>query len=568
MDFQLAGLASGFDWKTMVDQLMAIERIPQQRMRSDQGTNTSKINALETLETKLGSLNTNVEGFDSSSLYNAKSISLSDDTLGIKGTASTSASVGSHSVTISNLASATKRTGTADVGGSMGTTGTVITNLRLETDISEGTFSINGQDVAVSSGDTLQDVFDAISVATSGVVTASYDGGTDKISLSSASGELELGGSGDDSNFLTAMKLDQFEVIGSGGTSTLTSTKALGVVDSSSSIADSGIGGGSPITGSGTIIINGVSIDFDADSDSMSALQSRINDSAANVTMSYDSTSDQYRMVNNETGAYQMSVSDSGNGMLAALGLDGSADVGDNLAFSLDGGATQYARSNSIDSDDHGITGLTITATETGTQTIGVARDSSELKEKIDKFISAYNDVQDFILEKTKIENKDDTVTLGDLAGNREISALDSNLRKLAFDRIDGMGGDIFRLEHLGIDFISGTSKLEVKDSSALDEALAGNLDDLETFFMNGESSFSGRMTSFVEGFTASDGILDYQKENLESQNTKIDAQIEEMERRLEFKKSALEAGFIAMETAQSNIQTQQSALSSLANDT
>jgi len=563
--FQVAGIASGFDWRTMVDQLIAIERFPQNRMREEQDTNRDKLSDLSTLETKLGNLKTSLADFRDSALFNSKTVSLSQDALSITATAGTSAGIGNYSVNISQLATATKRLGGGDVGGTIGSTATVLSNLRLSTDISEGDFTINGETISVAETDTLQDVFDAISTATGGDVTASYDGGTDKVTLTSASGELNLGGGADDSNFLTALKLDQLEVVDAGGGSTsVTSTKTLGVVDINDSIANSGIAG--PITGAGTLMINGVAIDFDADTDSMQALMNRVNSSDANVTMSYDSVADQFRVTNNETGAFEMAVSDSGNGLLAALGLDGAATVGDDLIFSIDGGANQTSRSNTIDEDDHGIVGLAINASETGTQTISVGRDSTGLKEKIGEFISSFNDVQDFILEKTKIEVEDDVVTAGTLAGNRELSSLDSNLRSMAFSVVAGVAGDVFRLEHMGIDFIPGTSKLEVKDSADLDSALAGDLSDLEDFFNGGTDSFSQRMDTFITNFTDTDGILDIQKETLNRQNTRIDDQIAAMERRIEFQQAALEAGFIAMEEAQSNINQQSSALAGLLN--
>ncbi|MCH6255872.1 flagellar filament capping protein FliD [Puniceicoccaceae bacterium K14] len=565
MDFQVAGLASGFDWSSLVDQLMEIERIPQQRMRTTQTENTSKISALDTLSSKLTDLESTLGSFESESLYNAKNTSLSDETLDITASASTSASVGSYSFNVTQLATTTKRVGTSDVGGTMGDESTVLTNLHLNEDITEGTFSINGQDITVAETDTLQDVFDAISIATSGVVSASYDSGEDKITLTSSSGQLELGSDSDDSNFLSAMRLDQLEVVDAGGgSSSITSTVDLGVVDLNDTITDSGISSGSPITGSGTLIINGVSIDFDADTESMSSLMASINESDANVTMTYDSAADQFKIVNNETGAYDMHISDSGNGMLAALGLDGAADVGDDMEYSIDGGSTLSSRSNSISSDSHGIDGLTVTASETGTQTIGISRDSSGLEEAINSFILDFNDVQDYILEQTKVEVEDDEVETSTLSGNREVSSIDSKLRSFAFSAIEGMSGDLFRLEHLGIDFISGTSKLEVKDSDALNSALEGDLSTLQTFFMDGDTSFAARMKDLVENFTADDGVLDVQTETLTNQNQNIDDQIAEMERRLEFQRSALEAGFIAMETAQSNINNQSAALSSI----
>ncbi len=563
MQFQLAGLASGFDWRTMIDQLIAIERIPQNALRDEQSENTNQITALNQLNTKLETLDARLGDLKSTSIYNSKSTSVSDENLNISASADTSAVQGTYQFAISQLATATRRIGTSDVGGDMGTTSTVITNLRLATDITEGTFSINGQEITVASTDTLQDVFDAISAATSGVVSASYDSGADTVTLTSSSGQLDLGGSDDTSNFLDAMRLKQLEVQDAGGgSSEVTSTKALGVVDLDSSIASSGISG--PITGSGTIFINGIQIDYDADTESIQTLMNRVNASDADVTMTYDTAADQFRIVNNQTGAYEMNAVDDSNTLLAALGLDGSATVGNDLSFSVDGGATITSRDNVISSEDHGITGLTVTATEVGTQSITIARDSAELKDKINTFIQAYNDVQDFILEKTKIEVEDGEVTSDILARNREVSTLSQKLRSEAFQAVSGMTGDIFRLEHLGIDFISDTSKLEIKDSDALDNALSNELDTLQTFFMEGDDSFATRMEDFIQNYTISDGIIDIQTDNLTEANNRIDDTIETMERRIEFQQAALEAAFIAMEEAQAKIQNQSSALSSL----
>lgn len=572
MQFQLAGLASGFDWRSMIDQLMAVERIPQQRLREDQSDNTEMRDALELLETKMDKLKTTMSAFDDSALYNAKSTSLSDDTLGIVAEAATSTVEGNYEINVTQLATTSKRSGTSNVGGSLEDANTVISSLRFANDITEGTFTINGQEITVQNTDTLQDIFDSISIATSGVVIGSYDNVSDKVTLTSSSGELDLGESADSSNFLSVLKLDQIEVVDAGGgSSSVSSTGALGVVDMASSIATSGISSGAPITGSGTITINGVAISFDADNESMGSLMGKVNDSAANVTMTYDTAADQFRIVNNETGALEMPVIDSANGLLAALGLDGGASIGQDLQFSVDGGASVSSRSNVISESSHGITGLTITATETGTQTIGIGRDSEELREKINEFITSYNDVQDYILEKTKVTVEGDDVQTSVLSGNREVYSLDSKLRATAFNAIGNLGGEIFRLEHMGIDFMSDTSKLEIKDADALDEALVGQLDQLEQFFMGDidgdgdiEESFATRMETFVENYTRDDGILDVQIENLANRNQDIDERIEEMERRLEFTRSALEASFIAMEEAQSNIQQQSSALSGL----
>ena len=572
MQFQLAGLASGFDWRSMIDQLMAAERIPQQRLRADQGKNNDTRDTLELLETKMDSLKSTVGGFEGSDLYNAKSTALSDENLGITAKAGTSSVEGTYEISVSQLATTSRRSGLTDVGGTLGSAASVLSNLSFAQDIDEGTITVNGQEITIRETDTMQNVFDSISIATSGVVSASYDNLTDQVTLSSSSGELELGDTADSSNFLSVLKIDQIEVIDAGsGSSSVASTGTLGVVDLSNSIATSGIGGGSPITGSGTITINGVAISFDADTESVGTLMERVNDSAANVNMTYDSAADQFRIVSQDTGELEMPVIDSGNGIMAALGLDGSAVVGQDLQFSIDGGATISSRSNVITGSSHGVTGLTITASETGTQTIGISRDSEALKEQINKFISSYNDIQDYILEKTKITVEGDDVKTSVLSGNSEVYNLDTKLRALVFNQIENLGGEIFRLEHMGIDFIDGTSKLEIKDADALDSALSTEVDTLEQFFMGDvdgdgdtDESFSSRMEAFVENYIRDDGILDIQMTTLADRNKAIDERIVEMERRLEFTQSALESSFIAMENAQSNIQSQSAALDGL----
>ena len=76
MQFQLAGLASGFDWRVMIDQLMEIERLPQVRLREDQSENTDKKDSLQKVDTKLQALKTSVSRFNDSVLYNSKGVNL------------------------------------------------------------------------------------------------------------------------------------------------------------------------------------------------------------------------------------------------------------------------------------------------------------------------------------------------------------------------------------------------------------------------------------------------------------------------------------------------------------
>ena len=49
---QVAGLASNFDWKSFVDQIMELEHAPADRLAAEKNTNNQKVGLLTTLGTK------------------------------------------------------------------------------------------------------------------------------------------------------------------------------------------------------------------------------------------------------------------------------------------------------------------------------------------------------------------------------------------------------------------------------------------------------------------------------------------------------------------------------------
>lgn len=53
MDLGLSGLASGFDWRSLVDKLADVERTPQKRLRFEQSTLQTRNNAFGSIKTQL-----------------------------------------------------------------------------------------------------------------------------------------------------------------------------------------------------------------------------------------------------------------------------------------------------------------------------------------------------------------------------------------------------------------------------------------------------------------------------------------------------------------------------------
>ena len=561
---QLSGLASGLDWRSLVDQLMTAERTPQNRLRSEKALGTQQTTALENLSSQLTALRDSIKSLsgNTGNVFANRSAKLANAESTWSVAASPEAETGSYQIAVTQLATKAQRVGASNAGSALSTSsdvsGLTIGTLAIGTTIKAGDFTVNGEKITVATTDSLADVFAQIQTKTG--VTASYDPLTDKVRLNSP-GEIVLGSANDTSNFLNALKLFN------NGTGNVIAPKALGVVSIGAAIANANLN--TPITGvdgtgKGTFSINGVSIDFNVNDDSVQGVLARINGSDAGVTASFDRANDRFTLTNKDEGDVGISVNEGAGGLLAALGLNGTATLsrGKNAEFTLNGGETIVSTSNTLDSTSHGISGLSITATTASTETVTVGVDTTGSRKNVEDFIAKYNAVQSFIDQQTKSSTSaDGKVSRSTLSGNREVSEISSGLRSRIFDAVPSLTGTIRRLEAIGIDFKSGSSQLEIKDGTKLDSALSTKGNEVRALFGSKPDGVVARLESYLEKVTGTTGTLKTQTETLSKQSKGIDEQIATMERRLTQQRALLEKSFISMETAQSRIQSQLAAL-------
>jgi flagellar hook-associated protein 2 len=552
---QLSGLASGFDWKSLVDQLMQVEATPITRIQKEQSTNTQRNTALDGLGTKLDALRTAATALKDTTLFAKRTAASGTANSTWKVSAASGFAPGSHTIAVSQLATAARREGGSDITGGLSATddvsGTTLATLGTAATITAGTFSVNGQKVTIATTDSLADVFSAISSATSGAVTAAYDSSTDKVTLT-GTGAITLGAANDTSNFLAALKL------GNNGGASVTSSGTLGAMRPGATLAAAGLRTAVGGTGAGSFTINGVSIAYNTATDTLSTLLKRVNASGAGVTASYDAVNDRVVMANRVTGDLGISVTDDANGLLSALGLTTAATAvaGEDAAFTVDGGATLYSRSNTLDAAAHGLSGLSVTVDSETTQTVTVAADTGSMRSRISDFVDAYNAVQSYIDDKTKITTSAGKVTTSVLSANREVQSWAHELRSLAFGTISS-GGTVNRLEKLGLDFTS-TGALKVGDEEKLTTALTENSTDVEAFFTTGTTGFAAKFDKLLGSLT---DAADSAQKALTKTNSSLDTQIADLQRRLDQQRELLTSSFLAMESAQARIQQQSTAL-------
>jgi flagellar hook-associated protein 2 len=564
---QLSGLISGsFNWQSVVDQLITAESTPITDLNTKKTKNSDQTTALQSLQTAMSALQDSLQSIRAGGAFSGRTVTTDNANNTWVSTSSSGAAIGTYKFSVQQLATTAQVQGAANLGqglsASSDVSGVTMATMRTATPVTAGAFTVNGQQVTVALTDSLQDVFNNISIATGGNVTGSYDPATDKVSLTSASGELVLGATNDTSNFFQVMKLNN------NGTSTTASSATLGVLQLTTPLASCGLNTaltGQDSSGNGSILINGVTINYNINTDNLGLLINNINQSGAGVTATYDSANDRLNLVNNTTGDVGLGASDGTGNLLAALGATPAAGGvfthGTNALYTVNDGPVLTSASNTLDSSSHGITGLSVTVNSKITQTVQVLSDTASMMTSVQDFITKFNAVQTAITTDTNITASGGNVTTSILSGNSDVEGWASNLQSLAFDPVSGLNGTVQRLDNLGIDFNSTTGQLSVVDSAKLNTALANNPTDVQNFFLTPTTGFVAKMFNYLTG-AVSDDVT--QQAQLAQASSDIDTQIATIQTKLDNERTQLTNAFIAMQNAQSAAQTQLQALNNI----
>lgn len=309
---------------------------------------------------------------------------------------------------------------------------------------------------------SLNEIIDDINNAAIGVTATLVNdaaGRVNALQLTAAS-TITLGAGSDTSNFLAAASL-----LESPSGTTRTSQRGLGGTDVSADLSDARLT--TALTQStGTFSINGVSIDWDATTDSLSNIVSRINSAGAGVTASYDPFEDRIRLVADTTGSVAISVSDTAGNLLTSLGLVGATQtLGANAAYSIDGGTTRYSTSNVISDAVAGIT-LTVRDTTTEPVSIEVKAQTQNVIDAMTRFVTAYNDTTKVLRDLTKYDPKG--VNTGILFGDGTVRRIEGMMRQTLTRSLNGLPGGLRTLSDVGLSFGAVGSAVGATDDLVL----------------------------------------------------------------------------------------------------
>lgn len=282
--------------------------------------------------------------------------------------------------------------------------------------------------------------------------------------------------------------------------------------------------------------INGVEIEIGKD-DTLSTLIKKVNESDANVTMTYDSIKDGFTLSANNTGA-GISLTYSGDVIEKLFGQVGdegySFTEGQNAVLTVNG--TEIERNSNTFSVD----GISITLNDTynvdGSLSGGISitskQDTDKIVNTIKDFVSGYNEmitkINDSINESAKearsypplteaqkkemtekeIELWEEKAKTGLLANDDLLSSLKNNLRSVLYTKASDDG---LALYDLGIvTNVDGTLKID--DEAKLKNMVETNSEKVADLFSNAEKGLSVKIDSICDKYakqsSGSPGLL------------------------------------------------------------
>jgi len=276
---------------------------------------------------------------------------------------------------------------------------TTADNSGLDTALTSGTFTINGVQITIDNPatQTLDEIMGLVNSSGAGVLME-YDAVHDRFTIhrpdAGNTSPITLGGPGDTSNFVIGLGLETM-----GGAVRFAGTTA-GTLNAESSLAYAGLT--LPVV-SGTFTINGVKITANVGADSLNDIIQRINDSAAGVIASYDTSQDRLILSQDLTeppyfNRIQIGSATDTSNFWAAMRYTDSYQTSQYIGservkaqFTVDG-QTYIRDSNTIDDVLNDVT-LELRGTSDQPIAVDISADTSRATQAIAGFIVSYNEL-------------------------------------------------------------------------------------------------------------------------------------------------------------------------------
>lgn len=319
--------------------------------------------------------------------------------------------------------------------------------------------------------------------------------------------------------------------------------------------------------GSLDFTVNGNSFSVTIDpADTIEAIAQKVNDASDNIGVTAT-------IITSDAGAQLVFSSDkSGTDNQITITANDSSGTGLNDMFSganlteLNPAANAiiYVDNQKVTSQSNEVTtaikGVSLTLTEADiskTSTLRIEQDTDAVKENVNSFVKAYNAL---ISSIDKLSSYDaDKKTAAALQGDSMIRSLESQLRKMASDRVTTDVGSSVGLYDIGIK-IDRYGKMSVDDAK-LDSALKEDMGSIESLFATKDTGLANRFTDLTTSYSKAGGMIDTRKNIYTKEQQRLDDQREAFTRKMDQLRERLSKQFNAMDLVVGQLNQQSSGL-------
>lgn len=505
---RLSGLSSGLDTDTVIKQMMRIEQMKVDKVKQDKQLLEWKRNdyreitsLLRTFKDEYFDILKPSTNFKSSTAFASYSVASSNSTIATA-TAGVGAISKSHSLTVKQLATATKIESTSKV------TGTVSGSL----DITD--FALEGKQIGI----TLDGASKTISLENYTDISDLEAKLEAAISKAFGTGKLDIVTTGNKIGLESLLAGSTFSISGASdlGFDTTDNTSNRLSLRSGLNSIEGYFSTSVDFDAASNVefVINGVDINLNKtfEDASINDVISAVNSSTAGVELRYDSLNDKFSLVSKATGIAEditFTDTDPENGLLKALGINGGTKTaGQDSIFDLDGVLNMQRSSNNFTVEG---VAYTLKGADPGsTVNIEINQDVDSLVDKIKGFVGKYNELisklnsevtekkdRDYLpltdeqkesMKEKDIETWEGKAKAGMLYGDSIISSITESMRSALTSSIKGVTTSLYKI---GIT----TGSYEMKGQLLINEdklraAIKNDVDSVANLFTQ-ESQYS-----------------------------------------------------------------------------
>lgn len=211
------------------------------------------------------------------------------------------------------------------------------------------------------------------------------------------------------------------------------------------------------------------------------------------------------------------------------------------------------------------IPGLSISVSAKGESLLSITQDKDATQEKIQKFVDAYNAVNELLAASTKYDQE--SKTAGVLQGDSSTVSLQNSLRMLTQGIAGNATGKFNRLSDIGIQMQQGGAL--TLDAAKLQEAL-GDMDSVKSMFaakpdaLGNGGGIAVNFKTLTDELLAYEGTLNNKTDSLEDQLKRNSSEIDKVEKRAETVEERLRKQYTALDVKMASLSSLDSYISQM----